>query len=212
MTAGRRAAETAAQRANNCIACKVLLVRILLAARAKDDARKTIASLKVGGLNQQAVNQLQALLSRPGAVANAASQTSTDSPPPTDPEALTRAEALCKRAEGLLEGGSAGRAKVQFEQALALVPNLPRAHTGLGYVALEHSATRTALNHFKQAAARGHPEAYLGLGETYRALDRPNAAIGAYKTYLAKFGRLRGASIARQQLQVLLDAKANPAQ
>ena len=75
-------------------------------------------------------------------------------------------------------------------------------------MALEFGATRTALNHFKQAAGRGFPEAFLGLGETYRALDRPNAAISAYRTYLAKFGKLRGASIARQQLQALLDVKA----
>ena len=75
-------------------------------------------------------------------------------------------------------------------------------------MSLERGAPRRAVSLFKNAANHGSPDAFLGLGEAYRTIDRPEAAIRAYRAYLAKYGGLRGASIARQQLQALLDAKA----
>ena len=96
---------------------------------------------------------------------------------------------LVKRGEAALEQGAVPAAARLFERALVLDPGMPRARTGLGYVALERGQPRQAVNHFRPAARAGNPEALIGLGDAYRRLNRVRDALAAYRQYLKQYPR-----------------------
>src|SRR5262249_13472723 len=103
--------------------------------------------------------------------------------PNAPPENLTH-EGYIARGQYLLEQGEVTAAKRMFEQALFYRPSSAKAHAGLGYVALEKGRPLLALEHFLPAAHAGNLEALIGLGDTYRRLNRPRDALKAYQTYL----------------------------
>ncbi len=119
--------------------------------------------------------------------------------------AFAAAAELARKGERLLESGSVSAAKDAFEEALTRVPNLPRARTGLGYVHLERGQVNAALGQFKLAAAAGHPDATIGLGDTYRRLGRLDEALRTYKSYLKRFPQGPRRSIAEHQVELLQD-------
>lgn len=110
---------------------------------------------------------------------------------------------LCRRGELALENGDIEHAQALFVEAANFYPVAPRVETGLGFVALEKRDFNQALTHFRNARRKRFPEAYIGLGATYRAIERYDDALKVYREYLALFPRGRSTSIARQQLQAL---------
>jgi len=112
---------------------------------------------------------------------------------------------LTSKGETALERGQVRGAQRLFEQALELEPGMPRARTGLGYVALERSQPRQAINHFRPAARGGNPEALIGLGDAYRRLGRAKEALAAYREYLERYPRGERSSIAQRQVELLTE-------
>src|SRR5262249_38083176 len=110
---------------------------------------------------------------------------------------------LCRRGEAALERGAVQTAERAFAQALELFPQMSRAQTGLGYVALQRSQPPRAVNYFKAAAKVGRAEAFIGLGDANRRLGRLREALEAYQTYLKRFPNGARISIARRQVELL---------
>ncbi len=138
-----------------------------------------------------------------GAAGHAAPQASQPPAAPSAPQ-LSPIE-LVRRGEASLERGAVQTAEHSFEQALELSPHMPRAETGLGYVALERSEPERAISHFRPAARDGHPEAFIGLGDAYRRLGRSKDALDAYQTYLRRFPKGVRSSIAQRQSELLTE-------
>jgi tetratricopeptide (TPR) repeat protein len=128
--------------------------------------------------------------------------------------AFAEAAELARKGERLLESGSVNAAKEAFEGALAKVPSLPRARTGLGYVHLERGQVTAALGQFRSAASGGHSDALIGLGDAYRRLGRFADALRTYKSYLSRFPRGPRRSIAEHQIELLQEhlGKGPPSQ
>lgn len=212
LTAGALHIARAASMAECAAACQVVHFRTLVAAQDLPTAKAVLRGLEK---RHPRLSELPALKRRlEQATSSQATSGEHDAgraspeddepaqPPPSEAE-LARAQALSEEGEKQLEQGAVPAAASHFREAMSIVPDYPRAEVGLGYVALERGAIRVALRHFRHAASRNQPEAFIGLGESYRALDRPSAAMRAYRTYLRRFPNMRGASIARQQLEHL---------
>jgi predicted Zn finger-like uncharacterized protein len=118
---------------------------------------------------------------------------------------------LVSKGESALERGAVQQAQQLFEDALAIRPGMARAKTGLGYVALERSQPRQAINHFRPAAKGGNPEALIGLGDAFRRLGRARDALDAYKEYMQRYPRGERRSIAQRQIELLTEQlESNP--
>jgi predicted Zn finger-like uncharacterized protein len=118
---------------------------------------------------------------------------------------------LASKGESALERGAVEQAQRLFEDALAAQPGMARARTGLGYVALERSQPRQAINYFRPAAKSGNPEALIGLGDAYRRLGRVRDALDAYKQYMQRYPRGERRSIAQRQIELLTEQlESNP--
>jgi predicted Zn finger-like uncharacterized protein len=115
-----------------------------------------------------------------------------------------------RRGEALLGQGDLRGAKAHFDLALSARPGAPEALTGLGDVALRAGDPSAASARFRQAAAAGYREAYIGLGEAYRRLGRTSDALLAYERYLERWPTGPQASLARRQAEALRPA-ASPA-
>ncbi len=118
------------------------------------------------------------------------------------PEDLSH-DGYITRGQALLERGQVQQAKRMFEQALFIRPSSPKAHIGLGYVALEMGRSQLAVQHFAPAAQKGNASALIGLGDAYRRLKRPRDAMKAYQNYLTREPTGPQANIARAQLERL---------
>ena len=116
---------------------------------------------------------------------------------------------LVQKGEVALERGAVQQAQRLFEDALEIQPGMPRARTGLGYVALERSQPRLAVKYFGPAAKGGNPEALIGLGDAYRRLGRMRDALVAYKEYLERYPRGERRSIAQRQIELLTEQLAS---
>ena len=114
-------------------------------------------------------------------------------------------EGYIARGQKLLESGQVTNAKRMFEQALFIRPSSAEAHQGLGYVALEKGRTRLAVEHFQEAKKDGSSEAFIGLGEAYRRMNRPREALRAYQSYLADHPRGPQVGIAKAQVERLTE-------
>jgi predicted Zn finger-like uncharacterized protein len=123
-------------------------------------------------------------------------------PDPPAPEDLSH-EGYIGRGQALLEQGQVLQAKRMFEQALFIRPSSAKAHTGLGYVALEKGRPQLAVEHFQPAARQGNSAALIGLGDAYRRLKKPREALKAYQGYLAREPSGAHANIARTQVERL---------
>lgn len=129
---------------------------------------------------------------------------------PADPSADSSATSggtgsvhFARQGEAALENGATQTAQRAFEQALKVDPQMARARSGLGYVALERSEPLMAINHFRPAAKQGYAEAWIGLGEAYRRLGRTKDALETYQSYLKRFPRGARRSIAERQVELL---------
>ncbi len=105
--------------------------------------------------------------------------------------------------EKALENGNVTRAKKMFDSALAIRPEAPRAETGLGFIDLERGRVSSAIKHFRNAAKRRYPEAYIGLGEAYRQIGRNKEALSAYENYVRVRPQGGSISIAKRQIDQL---------
>jgi tetratricopeptide (TPR) repeat protein len=140
----------------------------------------------------------QAPPSAPAAASAKPSAAPADAAPDTnDPLELVR------RGEKALERGAVQVAESAFQRALEIDPQMPRAKTGLGYVALERNQPNAAIAYFRPAAQHGHAEAFIGMGDAYRRLGRTRDALDAYQTYLKRFPDGPRRSIAQHQSELL---------
>lgn len=112
-------------------------------------------------------------------------------------------DALIRRADSALERGRSAAARRDYEQALELRPGASEALTGLGFIALDTGSANTAATHFRRAAANGYADAYIGLGDAYRKLNRHEDALAAYERYLERWPSGNQASVARAQASAL---------
>ncbi len=69
------------------------------------------------------------------------------------PLTLRKATSLCARGSKALRSGDLEAASQRFEQALALVRDLPDAHVGLGNIAMRRQRFEEALRHYEAARA-----------------------------------------------------------
>src|SRR4029079_3184541 len=95
------------------------------------------------------------------------------------------------------------------ERALEIEPQLWRAKTGLGYLALERNQPNAAIAYFRPAALHGHAEAFIGMGDAYRRIGRKREALDAYDTYLKRFPDGPRRSIAQHQSELLSEQLNN---
>ncbi len=105
--------------------------------------------------------------------------------------------------EEALENGNIGRAQKMFESALEIRPDAPRAETGLGFVNLEKGRVNIAIKRFWNAVRRRYPEAYIGLGDAYRQIERKKKALSAYENYVRVRPQGGSISIAKRQIDQL---------
>jgi predicted Zn finger-like uncharacterized protein len=110
---------------------------------------------------------------------------------------------LVRRGEKALERGAVQVAQSAFERALEIEPQLWRAKTGLGYLALERNQPNAAIAYFRPAALHGHADAFIGMGDAYRKIGRKREALDAYDTYLKRFPDGPRRSIAQHQSELL---------
>jgi predicted Zn finger-like uncharacterized protein len=114
--------------------------------------------------------------------------------------------------EKALESGNVERAKKMFDSALEIRPDAPRIETGLGFVDLEKGRVSSAIRHFRNAARRRYPEAYIGLGEAYRQIGRNKEALSAYENYARLRPQGSAISIAKRQIDQLRERLSNATQ
>jgi tetratricopeptide (TPR) repeat protein len=105
--------------------------------------------------------------------------------------------------EKLYQENNISEAEKAFGKALSIRPNAPRALVGIGYTELDKGHDHEALLKFQKAAPQEWPEAYFGLGDAYRKLERDREAIEAYQSYLKKGTNDELLSIAQRYIQKL---------
>ncbi|HEX2677499.1 MAG TPA: tetratricopeptide repeat protein, partial [Polyangiales bacterium] len=190
LRSGVKLASQAVAQEPDLIRTRLLLARCLVADGDLQGARYHLSAVETRDRSHPGVLAVQQAIERsqeppPPSVADAGTDAATSgtpskpAEPPIDPNAppenLTH-EGYVSRGQLLLERGEVSAAKRMFEQALFIRPSSARAHTGLGYVALEKGKPLLAVEHFLPAAHAGNLEAYIGLGDAYRRLDRPRDA------------------------------------
>ncbi len=210
--AGRALAERAVGQDSTMIRARLLLARCLLSAGEPGLAKMHVDAVRRVAPGLSALAELDGraqLGERRPAPAPTPTAAKQQADPAGEEKMLTTEEAmkLVSQGEAALEGGRVGQAKALFERAVEAAPGLKRAHTGLGYVALERSQPRRAVQHFRKAKRRGHPEAFIGLGDAYRRLGRIEDALDAYEAYLVRFPGGDRRSIARRQIELLSEQR-----
>ncbi len=98
--------------------------------------------------------------------------------------------ALLERGELLLDDDQLDQAQKDFQAVLALSPREDRAAQGLARVAEKEGDFEKSLEWALHAVslAPDSPVHYENLGIVYEKLNRPDKAVGAYRTYLEKGG------------------------
>lgn len=217
MHAGRTLVEQAVASEPALIRTRLLLASCLIADRDFSNAHAQLNAVR----NLDALHPMIEPLER---VLDAATLPPQAIPPPTQPTVPTddlpvpaanpsvKADApgvsaleLVRTGENALQHGAVQAAERAFARALIAEPGMPRALTGLGYIALERGEPDRALTHFRPAANRGSSDAWLGLGDTYRRLGRMRDALSAYQTYEKRFPGGSRSSIAQRQIELLTE-------
>jgi tetratricopeptide (TPR) repeat protein len=135
-------------------------------------------------------------------------------PPPTTPKPPRRAAAVEKPsgpkalvAEGrrLRDRGRPQEALDVYARALAAASEDADALAGRGLCYLDLSQYRPAESSFEEAlrADATHPDALMGLAETYRYEGRRAEAVTYYQRYLAAHPQGRDAAAARSAIEAL---------
>lgn len=211
MRAGVKLASQAVAQEPELIRTRLLLARALLADGDLDGVRYHLSAVETrdrGHPGVLSVQQLIELLQAPPKPLDAGTDAGPQAKPVVDPDAPPENlshEGYISRGQFLLEQGEVAAAKRMFEQALFIKPSSAKAHTGLGYVALEKGRAQLAVEHFLPAARAGNLEALIGLGDAYRRLNRPRDALKAYQNYLSREPNGARSNIARAQVERLTD-------
>jgi tetratricopeptide (TPR) repeat protein len=89
----------------------------------------------------------------------------------------------CEKANRLLACDKLEEALEAYREALAIEPDLPEAHDGMGNVLYDMGQYRPAVESFARAvqAKPGFPEAYKNMGDALFKLKRYEDALAAYR-------------------------------
>lgn len=82
---------------------------------------------------------------------------------------IQQASALCRKGAKALQQGDKARASESFEKALAVFPEFPDAHVGLGHLAMSESRFDDALKSYQRAR-----QGYLSFGGILQGLREQN--------------------------------------
>jgi len=220
--AGRALLEQAVAGEPTLLRTRLLLASCLIADRDLTNARVQLDAVRYLDPLHPMLERLDRLLEAatlpPSAIPTPTPPTVPAAPNPapgTEPAAQPNAPAvsaleLARTGENALQHGAVQAAQRAFERALLVEPGMPRALTGLGYVALERGEPNQAIANFRPAATRGSPDAWLGLGDSYRRLGRMRDALAAYKTYEERFPAGSRSSIAQRQIELLTEQLEEP--
>lgn len=107
----------------------------------------------------------------------------------TSPRAIQQAAALCRKGGKALADGDKVRASEAFEKALAVLPNFPDAHLGLGHLALGEQRYEDALGSYLRAR-----DGYIALGGALQQIREQNyrdtqQQIGQIRDQISSLGR-----------------------
>ncbi len=94
---------------------------------------------------------------------------------------IQQASALCRKGAKALQQGDKARASESFEKALAVFPDFPDAHVGLGHLAMSESRFDDALKNYQRAR-----QAYLSFGSILQGLREEN-----YRETQRRMGQVR---------------------
>jgi predicted Zn finger-like uncharacterized protein len=218
LRAGVKLASQAVAQEPDSIRARLLLARMLVADGDVAGARYHLNAVTMRDRSHPGITAIEQELDRPtppAAVADAgpdaATAESTKRPPSAagDADEPRSYEAYISRGKVMLEAGEVSTAQRLFEQALFVHPTSAAAHTGLGYVALEKARPALAVEHFQQATRSGNAEAFIGLADAYRRLNRLRDALKAYQSYLSLEPAGGQASIAHAQIDRLTEELAS---
>ena len=107
-------------------------------------------------------------------------------------------------ASTLLRSGAPYRALKMYQKALRARPDGAEALAGIGFVNLGQKRFRLAVNYFQRALESApYAPAMYGLGEAHRQAGESEAALDAYRRYLAVSPDGSDASAARQHIRDL---------
>lgn len=98
-----------------------------------------------------------------------------------------------------------------YKDALAARPGALEAQSGLGYLALEQGNYASAISYFDTISASGFGEGFIGLGRTYRRMNRRSDALEAFEQYLSRFPSGDLATVARKHVEELSPKAAESA-
>jgi len=89
----------------------------------------------------------------------------------------------CEKANRLLASDKLQEALEAYREALAIEPDLPEAHDGMGNVLYDMGQYQTAVESFARAVQTkpGFPEAYKSMGDALFKLRRYEDALAAYR-------------------------------
>jgi Flp pilus assembly protein TadD len=82
---------------------------------------------------------------------------------------IQQASALCRKGAKSLQQGDKARASESFEKALAVLPDFPDAHLGLGHLAMSEGRFDDALRNYQRAR-----QGYLSFGGILQGLREQN--------------------------------------
>ncbi|HEX7479888.1 MAG TPA: tetratricopeptide repeat protein [Polyangiales bacterium] len=216
LRAGVKLASQAVAQEPDSIRARLLLARMLVADGDVAGARYHLNAVTMRDRSHPGITAIERELDRPTPPAadagpDAATAESTKRPPSAaaESEEPRSYEAYISRGKVMLEAGEVSTAQRLFEQALFVRPTSAAAHTGLGYVALEKARPALAVEHFQQATRSGNAEAFIGLADAYRRLNRLRDALKAYQSYLSLEPAGAQASIAHAQVDRLTEELAS---
>lgn len=121
---------------------------------------------------------------------------------------------LVSEGDRLQNEGRTAAAEERFRAALAARPGGAEALTGMGYVELDRRNYSGAIARFRQALASNgsFSDAYIGMGEAYASQSRYEQALEAYQRYISVNPGGSRASMARRQIESLLERVRRPAE
>ncbi|HEX5044372.1 MAG TPA: tetratricopeptide repeat protein [Candidatus Polarisedimenticolaceae bacterium] len=94
---------------------------------------------------------------------------------------IQQASALCRKGAKALQQGDKARASESFEKALAVFPDFPDAHLGLGHLAMAEARFDDALQNYQRAR-----QGYLSFGGILQGLREEN-----YRETQRRMGQVR---------------------
>jgi len=230
LTVARSDLEAAVRKAPRWIRARLTLARALLrapdpsAARAQIEAVLSLAADHPEALHlRQAMDQGLPPAAPVVVVPDAGVPDAAPAPPPSTTEIVPPVSAVApteptaplgappgrdydwyvEQADLRITRGDIGGAREYAEEALGQRPNGAEALTILGAIAVDTGDFGRAIELYRRAAQQGYSDAWVELGDTYRAIGRRTDAIAAYEEYLARRPDGSRAVAARNHLENL---------